>query len=137
MWFLGIDIGTTHIKIIGLSEDGVLLPVKKCRTPILQRDGLTFHDAQDVWQMLVIQLTDYARTAARAHGPLAAISIGTFGQEESVAVNLRGDISTLLLPGGKTTLPPRWITRRKAGWTARSTMPSPVCVHDQTKVRNG
>ncbi|ELH1433498.1 TPA: carbohydrate kinase [Raoultella ornithinolytica] len=92
MWFLGIDIGTTHIKIIGLSEDGVLLPVKKCRTPILQRDGLTFHDAQDVWQMLVIQLTDYARTAARAHGPLAAISIGTFGQEESVAVNLRGDI---------------------------------------------
>lgn len=37
MWFLGIDIGTTHIKIIGLSEDGVLLPVKKCRTPILQR----------------------------------------------------------------------------------------------------
>ncbi|TCW09367.1 sugar (pentulose or hexulose) kinase [Raoultella sp. BIGb0138] len=92
MWFLGIDIGTTHIKIIGISEEGTLLPVKKCRTPVLQRDGLTFHDAQAVWQVLAILIADYSRAEARACGPLAALSIGTFGQEESVAVNQRGDI---------------------------------------------
>ncbi|MCZ8654682.1 hypothetical protein [Escherichia albertii] len=48
MWFLGIDIGTTHIKIIGISEEGTLLPVKRCRTPVIQHDGLTFHDALPV-----------------------------------------------------------------------------------------
>jgi len=92
MWFLGIDIGTTHLKIIGISEDGVLLPVKKYPTPAIQRDGLTFHDAQAVWQTLAALITDYSRHEAKASGPLAAISIGTFGQEESVAVNRCGDV---------------------------------------------
>ncbi|NUU67117.1 carbohydrate kinase [Enterobacteriaceae bacterium BIT-l23] len=92
MWFLGIDIGTTHIKIIGLDEEGALLPVTKRRTPVIQRDGLIFHDALAVWQELVELIVGYARDEARACGPLAAISIGTFGQEESVAVNHRGEV---------------------------------------------
>lgn len=92
MWFLGIDIGTTHIKIIGIDEEGQPLAVKKCRTPVLQRDGLTFHDAQAVWQTVAALIIDYSRSEARTCGPLAAISIGTFGQEESVAVNRYGDV---------------------------------------------
>ncbi|QKJ86034.1 carbohydrate kinase [Paramixta manurensis] len=92
MWFLGIDIGTTHIKIIGISEEGTLLPVKKFRTPVMQRDGLTFHDAQAVWQALSTLIIDYAHHTAHAHGSLAALSIGTFGQEESVAVNRHGEM---------------------------------------------
>jgi L-fuculokinase len=92
MWFLGIDIGTTHIKVIGISEEGALLPVKKCRTPVTQHNGLTFHDAQAVWQLLSALIIDYANSEARACGPLAAVSIGTFGQEESVAVNCQGEM---------------------------------------------
>lgn len=92
MWFLGIDIGTTHIKIIGISEEGTLLPVRKCRTPVIQRDGLTFHDALPVWQNLSALIVAYAQDEARDCGPLAAISIGTFGQEESVAVNHQGKV---------------------------------------------
>ena len=92
MWFLGIDIGTTHIKIIGMSEEGSLLPVKKCRTPVIHRDGLTFHDALPVWRSLVALIADYSHNEAQECGPLAAISTGTFGQEESVAVNHRGDV---------------------------------------------
>ncbi|EPC0820363.1 L-fuculokinase [Escherichia albertii] len=92
MWFLGIDIGTTHIKIIGISEEGTLLPVKRCRTPVIQHDGLTFHDALPVWQSLSALIVDYSRDEARDCGPLAAVSMGTFGQEESVAVNRRGDV---------------------------------------------
>ncbi len=92
MWFLGIDIGTTHIKIIGIAQEGALLPVKKCRTPVLCHDGLTFHDAGAVWQTLSALIVEYAQQEAKACGPLAAISIGTFGQEESVAVNARGEV---------------------------------------------
>lgn len=92
MWFLGIDIGTTHIKIIGTSEEGALLPVRKCRTPVITRDGLTFHDAQAVWQTLSALIVEYSQSDARTCGPLAAISIGTFGQEESVAVNASGEV---------------------------------------------
>ncbi|WP_159564658.1 FGGY-family carbohydrate kinase [Budvicia diplopodorum] len=92
MWFLGIDIGTTHIKIVGIREDGALLPVRKCRTPVISRDGLTFHDAQAVWQTLSALIAEYSQSEATACGPLAAISIGTFGQEESVAVNSSGDV---------------------------------------------
>ncbi|OON38662.1 carbohydrate kinase [Izhakiella australiensis] len=92
MWFLGIDIGTTHIKTVGMDENGGVLAVRKCLTPVLQRDGLSFHDAQSVWQTLTGLIAEYARNDAKAHGPLAAISIGTFGQEESVAVNSRGEV---------------------------------------------
>lgn len=92
MWFLGIDIGTTHIKITGINQEGTLLSVKKCRTPVLCRDGLTFHDARAVWQTLSALVVGYAQNEAKSCGPLAAISIGTFGQEESVAVNARGEV---------------------------------------------
>lgn len=70
MWFLGIDIGTTHIKIIGISEEGTFLPVKKCRTPVMQQDGLTFHDASVFWQSLSALIENYSREEARHCGPL-------------------------------------------------------------------
>jgi sugar (pentulose or hexulose) kinase len=92
MWFLGIDIGTTHIKIIGIGQQGMLLPVKKCRTPVMTRDGLTFHHAEQVWQTLSAMIAEYAGQEAVNDGPLAAVSIGTFGQEESVAVNALGEV---------------------------------------------
>ncbi|MFZ3388339.1 FGGY-family carbohydrate kinase [Buttiauxella gaviniae] len=92
MWFLGIDIGTTHIKIVGISEEGALLAVRKYRTPVASRDGLTFHDAQTVWQTLSSQIVAYSQNEAKACGGLAAISIGTFGQEESVAVDSCGEV---------------------------------------------
>lgn len=92
MWFLGIDIGTTHIKIIGISHEGALLSVKRCRTPVMLRDGLTFHDADNVWQTLSALIVEYAHNEAKTSGPLAAVSLGSFGQEESVAVNVRGEV---------------------------------------------
>lgn len=92
MWFLGIDIGTTHLKIIGIDDAGTLLPVKKCRTPVITCNGLTFHDAHSVWEMLSALIVAYSRHEARQCGPLAAVSLGTFGQEESVAVNRRGEV---------------------------------------------
>ncbi|VTN15067.1 Uncharacterised protein [Raoultella terrigena] len=82
MWFLGIDIGTTHIKIIGIDEEGQPLAVKKCRTPVLQRDGLTFHDAQAVWQTV------------------AALIIGLFPQRGSYLRPAGGDLHRQLRPGG-------------------------------------
>ncbi|MTH45272.1 FGGY-family carbohydrate kinase [Intestinirhabdus alba] len=92
MWFLGIDIGTTHLKVIGMGEDGTLLPVRKRRTPVLQRNGLTFHDALAVWRDLSALIQAYSGDEARRWGPLAAVSVGTFGQEESVAVDRSGKV---------------------------------------------
>ncbi|MGP4142196.1 FGGY-family carbohydrate kinase [Sodalis praecaptivus] len=92
MWFLGIDIGTTHIKVMGIAEDGALLPAQKCRTPVTQANGLTFHDARAVWQAVRDLVSHYARHEAKPCGGLAAIAIGTFGQEEAVAVDRAGEM---------------------------------------------
>lgn len=91
MWFLGIDIGTTHLKVVGVLENGEVLAAQRCRTPFSERDGLTFHEGEAIWQALVGLIGDYARHASAAGGLLAGISVGTFGQEESLAVDAQGN----------------------------------------------
>ncbi|MFD8779585.1 FGGY family carbohydrate kinase [Streptomyces sp. NPDC059916] len=90
MWFLGIDIGTTHIKVAGVDEDGTPLPAGRIRTPTLDVDKLAFHDAEVVWRATAELIAEYARTTAAPHGPLGGAAVASFGQEESVAVDGAG-----------------------------------------------
>ncbi|MFD6275630.1 FGGY family carbohydrate kinase [Streptomyces sp. NPDC060209] len=90
MWFLGIDIGTTHIKVAGVDEDGTPLPAGRIRTPTLDVGALVFHDAEVIWRATTELIAEYARTAAAPHGPLGGAAVASFGQEESVAVDSAG-----------------------------------------------
>jgi sugar (pentulose or hexulose) kinase len=92
MWFLGIDIGTTHIKVVGVTLEGVVLDPLKIRTPVTETDDASFHDGDAIWSAVRQLVGDYAAgPAARAGaGPLGAIAVGTFGQEESFPVDDSG-----------------------------------------------
>ncbi|MER5438780.1 FGGY family carbohydrate kinase [Streptomyces sp. NPDC002790] len=90
MWFLGIDIGTTHLKTVGVTDEGAVLPAGRIRTPTVTRDGLTFHDAEEVWTRTRELVTRYAATTAHPHGALAGVCVASFGQEEAVPVDTRG-----------------------------------------------
>lgn len=90
MWFCGIDIGTTHIKVVGINEEGTVLPPLKVRTPVLKDQGHTFHTGEDIWKACGDLVTRYSQETASPYGPLAALSVGTFGQEESLAVDAEG-----------------------------------------------
>ncbi|MFJ8752439.1 FGGY family carbohydrate kinase [Streptomyces sp. NPDC102441] len=90
MWFLGIDIGTTHIKVAGVDEDGTPLPAGRIRTPTLEAGTLVFHDAEAIWRATAELIAEYARTTAAPHGPLGGAAVASFGQEESVAMDSAG-----------------------------------------------
>lgn len=90
MWFLGIDIGTTHLKVAGVTAEGTELPAGRVRTPTVLADGLTFHDAEAIWRTTADLIGEYARTTAAGHGPLGGACVASFGQEESVAVDRAG-----------------------------------------------
>ncbi len=90
MWFLGIDIGTTHLKVAGITAEGTLLPAGRLRTPTVHSDGLAHHDAEEIWRSTAGLVAEYARTTAAAHGPLGGVAVASFGQEESVAVDRSG-----------------------------------------------
>ena len=90
MWFLGIDIGTTHVKAVGVTSSGQILPAARCRTPVRTHQGLPVHMAEEVWEQAVGLITRYASGPAAPHGRLGGLSVATFGQEESVAVDAAG-----------------------------------------------
>lgn len=90
MWFLGIDVGTTHVKVVGVTAEGVALDPLKVRTPVAERDGAAFHDGEAIWQSVRDLVHAYAEGPAAGAGLLGAVSIGTFGQEESFPVDERG-----------------------------------------------
>lgn len=91
MWFLGIDIGTTHIKVVGVTETGTVLPPVRARTPVRHHQGLTFHDGDSVWSTVAELIKGYARSGPVANsGPLAGACIASFGQEESFPVDSSG-----------------------------------------------
>ncbi|MFJ8955128.1 L-fuculokinase [Streptomyces sp. NPDC102381] len=90
MWFLGIDIGTTHLKTVGVTDEGTVLPAGRVRTPTVSHSGLTFHDAEEVWARTSELVARYAATTARPHGSLAGVCVASFGQEEAVPVDARG-----------------------------------------------
>ncbi|MEW2544682.1 FGGY family carbohydrate kinase [Streptomyces sp. NPDC047002] len=91
MWFLGIDIGTTHVKAAGVTDDGTLLEPGRVRTPTGTVDGLACHDAEEVWRAAADLVARYARTTAAPYGRLAGVAVASFGQEESVPVDRHGN----------------------------------------------
>ncbi|WP_129838507.1 FGGY family carbohydrate kinase [Streptomyces sp. RFCAC02] len=90
MWFLGIDIGTTHVKVVGVTADGTVLPAERRRTPVRLHGGLPFHHAEDVWRETADLVAQYASGTAAPHGALGGACVASFGQEESVAVDAAG-----------------------------------------------
>jgi L-fuculokinase len=90
MWFLGIDIGTTHIKVVGVTGSGTILSPLRTRTPVVRRNGLDFHDGEQVWSAVKDLVERYAAGIARPEGYLGGLSIATFGQEEAIPVDRRG-----------------------------------------------
>ncbi|GAA5145756.1 hypothetical protein GCM10025768_03410 [Microbacterium pseudoresistens] len=90
MWFLGIDVGTTHIKVVGITAEGLVLDPLRVRTPASVTNGETYHHGDAVWTHVQELVMEYAATLAAYSGALAAISIGTFGQEESFPVDEHG-----------------------------------------------
>lgn len=92
MWFLGIDVGTTHLKVAGVTADGRALEPLKTRTPVRQEGEAVWHDGEAVWSAVRTLVTEYAAGAVAAAdaGPLAAIAIAGFGQEEAFPVDADG-----------------------------------------------
>lgn len=90
MWFLGIDVGTTHVKVVAESEDGRVLPALRARTPEHRDGDLTFHDAEAVWRAVAGLAGQYARGPAAGEGPLGGVSVASFGQEEAIGVDAAG-----------------------------------------------
>jgi sugar (pentulose or hexulose) kinase len=90
MWYLGIDIGTTHVKAVGVTEDGQVLPAARTRTPTVTVDGLPHHSPEAVWAAVAGLVRGYAAGEAAPHGPLGGLSAASFGQEESFAVDAGG-----------------------------------------------
>lgn len=91
MWFLGIDIGTTHIKVVGVTEDDQALAPLRVRTPVTRADGHDFHDGQHVWLAVKSLVEEYAGGIASGAGQLGGLSIATFGQEEAFPVDRTGN----------------------------------------------
>jgi sugar (pentulose or hexulose) kinase len=90
MWFLGIDIGTTHVKAVGVTEDGQVLPAARAYTPTVTAGGLPHHDPDAVWAAVAGLVRGYAKETAAPHGQLGGLSAASFGQEESIAVDAAG-----------------------------------------------
>lgn len=90
MWFLGIDIGTTHVKAVGVTEGGQVLPAARARTPTVTVDGMPHHSPEAVWATIAGLVRAYARQEAAPHGALGGLSVASFGQEESFAVDAAG-----------------------------------------------
>lgn len=90
MWFLGIDIGTTHVKVVGVGDDGEILGPLRVRTPVDIVDGLSFHHGDPVWSAVADLVAGYAAGPAAGRGALAALTIGSFGQEEAFPVDGAG-----------------------------------------------
>jgi L-fuculokinase len=90
MWFLGIDIGTTHVKAVGVTEDGQVLPAARASTPALTADGLPHHDPDAVWEAVAGLVRGYAKETAAPYGQLGGLNAASFGQEESIAVDAAG-----------------------------------------------
>lgn len=90
MWFCGIDIGTTHIKVVGITDTDKALDPVRVRTPSRVRNGLTVHCGEQVWSAVHDLVTLYAQEAASNCGSLGGLSVATFGQEESFGVDTAG-----------------------------------------------
>lgn len=90
MWFCGIDIGTTHIKVVGVTEAGEVLEPVRVRTPSHERGGVTMHGGEEMWLGVRDLVVSYARNTAAPYGPLGGVSVATFGQEESFGVDSAG-----------------------------------------------
>lgn len=119
MWFLGIDVGTTHIKVVGVTAEGVVLDPLKVRTPVREQDGATFHDGEAILAAVRALVTDYVGPGgpveSASAGPLAAVAIGTFGQEEAFPVDADG----LPLAGSRAwweSWPERTLDAETAAW---------------------
>jgi len=102
MWFLGIDVGTTHVKVVGVTEDGTVLPAARRRTPVLTLGGYAYHDGAAVWAEIADLAAEYATTTAAGRGGLRGVSVGSFGQEESLAVDAAGAVVTPTLAWWQT-----------------------------------
>lgn len=92
MWFLGIDIGTTHVKVVGVTGEGTVLPAARRRTPVLDDGGYAYHDGAAIWAEVSGLAGRYARTEAAGYGALAGVAVGGLGQEESLALDARGAV---------------------------------------------
>ncbi|WP_066040835.1 FGGY family carbohydrate kinase [Herbiconiux solani] len=93
MWFLGIDVGTTHLKVVGVTAEGSVLEPARVRTPVRTEGAESYHDGEAIWAAVRDLATEYAAgpVADAEAGALGGVAIATFGQEESFPVDERGD----------------------------------------------
>jgi sugar (pentulose or hexulose) kinase len=76
--FVGVDLGTTYIKAIGIGDDGTTSPVKRAPTPWRQGYGHVFLDPHDVVQTCDKVVADVA--AAHEGEAISAIGITSMGE---------------------------------------------------------
>jgi xylulokinase len=140
MIYLGIDVGTTHTKVLALDADsGERLALAATATPMTHRDAGDAHHAQDVLEAVVGLLV---RVVAEVPSParIAALCVASVGEEvvlldaddrptgETIAwYDQRGFAEAaayLAGPGGEASLSRRWPPDRslslfKLLWTQR------------------
>lgn len=77
--FLGLDLGTTHIKALGLTEDGQVIAQHTADTPIDHDAWGTVHEADQ----LVARCQDVVQAVARrvGSGQIKGVGVASFGEE--------------------------------------------------------
>jgi sugar (pentulose or hexulose) kinase len=76
--FVGIDLGTTYLKGIGIGDDGTASPVRRAPTPWRQGDGHVFLDPHEVVQTCDKVIADVLN--ACEDGAVSAIGITSMGE---------------------------------------------------------
>jgi xylulokinase len=112
----GVDIGTTHIKAVLLSQDGTVVSVAKAATPVTSDGYGRCHDPEEIRltaERVMCQAQQKAQHAAAGPARIAAVGVTSVG-EEGVPLGARHE---LLYPSIA------WFERRPSAeerrWSAR------------------
>ena len=82
MSLVGIDIGSSSVKVSAYSEEGVLIGMGSCKlTPLYPGPGLWETDPEDVWQATATAMRSLMSQSALKHDPPQAIAISASGRE--------------------------------------------------------
>ena len=76
----GVDIGTTHIKAVLLSEDGAVVSVAKAPTPVTSDGYGPCHDPEDI-RVTAERVMGQAQRSAGSPARITAIGVTSVGEE--------------------------------------------------------
>lgn len=86
MSLIGIDVGSSSVKVAAYREDGTLLAVASHDlTPLHPQPGWWEQDAEEIWQATSLGMQELMAHEALRHDPPKAIAISASGRENFLA----------------------------------------------------